>query len=266
MRKGLIIGNWKMNTTFSEAVVLTNQIKLKLEDLEGIEVALCPPYLWLYPIADLLEHAPSFIKLGAQNLYFEDEGAFTGEISGKMLKGLVKYVIVGHSERREHFKEDDKVINNKVRAALEWGLWPILAVGELKKMHEAPKGRGRPTSTEVRGNVLRQLEEGLERVSKEDVGKITIAYEPVWAIGTGEPATGAYANQVCQNIRQSLKRKYGYSASENIRILYGGSVKPDNIAEFALQPDIDGELAGGASLKAREFIAICQAVAEKHLF
>lgn len=260
MRKPLIIGNWKMNTTLSDAMVLTTAIKSAAYDLEEAELVLCPPFIWLVPMRELLEHASPNLKLCAQNMWFADKGAMTGEISPLMLADIVDYVLLGHSERRMHFGESNALINDKVQAALAHKIKPIIAVGETKKMPEE-KRKGKPAEVEIKHDVIEQLRGALKGISKEEAKNVTIAYEPVWAIGTGTPATGEYANEVAFKLRRVLAEKYGDELAEEIRILYGGSVDSSNIKEFIYQPEIDGALVGGASLKAQEFIKICQKVA-----
>lgn len=262
MHRPLIVANWKMNTTLSDASVLTTQIKNAIEDLD-VDVVLCPPSVWLVPMAEILERAPANIYLGAQNMWFAEKGPMTGEISPLMLKGLAKYVILGHSERRLHFAESSALINDKVHAALQFGLTPILCVGELKKMQETKRARGRPTKLETKSDIFNQLEMSLKGISRENLEKIVLSYEPVWAISSGtvasrNPATGAYANLVIENLRSALAKKYGQSQAEAVRFLYGGSVAGNNINEFLFQPQIDGVLVGGASLKSQEFITICR--------
>ena len=257
MRKPLIIANWKMNTNLSDAVVIAASIKKAAEDLEA-EIVLCPPFVWLVPIFEIIENGPRNLKLGAQNMWFADSGAMTGEISPIMLKEMVKYVILGHSERRAHFGESNALINDKIHAAFRHNITPIVCVGELKKMHKEKRGRGRPDRIEMKSDVVHQLEAALKGVSKEKAEKIVVAYEPVWAIGTGNPASGAYAAGVIEKLRHVFKQKYSRDLAERVRILYGGSVDSSNIQEFIYQPEIDGALVGGASLKVKEFIAICK--------
>lgn len=257
MRKPIIIGNWKMNTTLSDAVVLANSVKKAAEDID-VEIVLCPPFVWLAPLAEDLEHAPKNLHLGAQNMWFAEKGAMTGEISPLMLKNLVDYVILGHSERRSHFGESNALINDKIHAAFRYGIIPIVCVGELKKMTEVRRGRGRPDHLELKSNVIHQLEAALKGVSRDLAEKLIVAYEPVWAVGTGNAATGGYAAAVIAKLRAVFAKKYSQSLSERVRILYGGSVTSENIQEFIYQPEIDGVLAGGASLKAKEFIEICR--------
>jgi triosephosphate isomerase len=262
MRRPLIIDNWKMNTNLADATILTNSVKNHIGDLD-VDVILCPPSVWLYPMTEILEKSPSNLHLGAQNMYFSDSGAITGEISPLMVKALANYVIVGHSERRKIFGETDEFISDKIDAALKHNLKPIVCVGEIKKMEEERKGPGRPTKVDVRSDVLAQLRHALSGVSRDDIEKVIIAYEPVWAISKGtansrHAATGAYAASVIEKLRNIIADKYGEHIAQRIRILYGGSVDEDNIKEFIYQPEIDGVLIGGASLKAKEFIKICR--------
>ena len=260
MRKPLIIGNWKMNTTLSDAIVLTTAIRNAAHEIEEVEIVLCPPCVWLVPMQELLERAPKNLKLGAQNMWFADKGAMTGEVSPLMLEGLAKFVILGHSERRMHFGESNALINDKVQAALDHKITPIIAVGELKKMSVQKRG-GQPSEVNIKLDVIEQLKAALKGVSPENAKKIVVAYEPVWAIGTGTPATGEYANEVAFKLRKVLIDKFGDEIAQEIRILYGGSVDSQNIREFIYQPEIDGALAGGTSLKAGEFIKICEKAA-----
>lgn len=260
MRRPLIIGNWKMNTTLSDAVVLTNSVRRAAEDNDSVEIVICPPFVWLVPLAEILERKPPNLHLGAQNMWFADSGALTGEISPLMLKDIADFVILGHSERRSHFGESNALVNDKIHAAFHRGITPIVCVGELRKM-EGKRGRGRPDSVELKSDVVHQLTAALNGLSAEKAEKLVVAYEPVWAIGTGHPATGGYAAEVIEKLRRVFKGKYSQSLSERVRILYGGSVDSTNIQEFLYQPEIDGVLAGGASLKAKEFTAICQEAA-----
>ncbi len=243
MRQPLIAGNWKMNTTISEAEKLVSEIRDNLKQIAGVESVVCPPFVSLANVKRLLQG--SRLGLGAQNLYFEEKGAFTGEISAAMLEGLCQYVILGHSERRQYFKESNELVGRKIAAAARHGLKPILCVGEALGDHEA--GRTREVVTEqMRGSLA-----GIE-----DARHLTVAYEPVWAIGTGKAATGETANRTIELIRSLLAEKYSTEAAQTIRILYGGSVTAANIQEFVSQGEIDGALVGGASLKAAEFTSI----------
>lgn len=262
MRKPLIIGNWKMNTSLADATILATQIKNNIADLD-VDVVICPPFVWLYPVAEILEKAPKNIHLGAQNMWFSSQGAMTGEVSPLMIKALAKYVILGHSERRSHFYEDSSLINDKIHAALENNLTPVVCVGEKSKKNHGKK-IGRPSKKVAESDLISQLKGSLKHISRNDADKIIITYEPVWAISTtvgSEEATGAYAAEMIKEIRDTLADLFGTPASERIKILYGGSVDSENVREFVFQPEIDGVLAGGASLSAKEFIKICREAA-----
>jgi triosephosphate isomerase len=249
-RKPFVAGNWKMFKTVAEARHLVSELIPGLQAIESVERVLCPPFTALLAVRALLEGTQ--IGLGAQNLYWEASGAFTGEISPVMLAELCQYVIIGHSERRAYFGETDETVQRKVGAALEHGLVPIVCVGETLEENEA--GR----TAEV---VSRQVRNGLGGLDFSDAG-VVIAYEPVWAIGTGRAATAEGANSVVASIiRPALAELFGQNISRAVRVLYGGSVKASNAAEFFQQPEIDGALVGGASLKASEFIPIVQAAA-----
>jgi triosephosphate isomerase len=254
----LVVGNWKMNTSLADAIVLSESIKNQIAGIDGIEAVLCPPFVWLYPIKEVLATAPKHLKLGAQNMYFVDSGAYTGEISPLMLKSLVNFVVLGHSERRGYFGESDDLVNDKIMAALEHQISPIVCIGELKKMADSPKSRGRPTRIESNSDIIGHLRRSLRGLTRNSIEKVIIAYEPVWAIGTGNPATGGYAAFVVDKIRDWLSDSYTPEIASRVRVLYGGSVTAENIEQFAYQPTIDGVLAGGASLKAKEFIVICE--------
>jgi len=243
MRIPLIAGNWKMNTTVAEAKGLASSMREKLDKIERVEKVVCPPFVSLTAVGKLLQG--SSVKLGAQNMYFEAKGAYTGEISPVMLKELVEFVILGHSERRWCFDETDEVINKKVQAALDFGLKPILCVGERLEENEAG---------ETERVITKQLTGSLGGI-KPTINLI-VAYEPVWAIGTGRAADGLTAETTIKSIRDILARLWGSDAAQEVRVLYGGSVTSNNIAEFASQSEIDGALVGGASLKADEFPSI----------
>jgi triosephosphate isomerase len=248
MRIPIVAGNWKMNTSVAEAISRVEDMKEALERIEGVEKVICPPFISLFPLSKLLSE--SSIKLGAQNVYFEEKGAFTGEISPLMLKGLCTYVILGHSERRRYFGEDDELINQKVGAVVKAGLLPILCVGE--SLTERKKGR----TDEVVGRQLKIALEGINFFPG-----LVIAYEPIWAIGTGVAAHPEEADDTCGFIRRLLGELYG-DEGRKARIQYGGSVTEDNISSFAQKENIDGALVGGASLKAEEFSHIVQKVAQ----
>jgi triosephosphate isomerase len=252
MRQPFVAGNWKMFKTIAETRHLVSELVPGLQPIQGVEKVICPPFTSLMAASALLEGTD--IKLGAQNLHWESSGAFTGEIAPAMVAELCHYVIIGHSERRANFGETDETVNLKVRSALKHGLIPIVCVGETLQENEA--GR----TAEV---VSRQVRDGLAGVTLEfgdNNVPLVIAYEPVWAIGTGKAATGSGANAVISDmIRPGLAERLGETAAQNIRVLYGGSVKGDNAAEFFSQPDIDGALVGGASLKVQDFILIVKA-------
>ena len=246
MRKLLIAGNWKMNKTISEAINLMNTIKAGVYQVTGVDMLVCPPFVALSAIAKCLERTT--IELGAQNMYSGTEGAYTGEISPLMLKDIgCRYVILGHSERRSYFKETDAMINKKVILGLQFNLIPIVCIGETLEERE------RGVTKEV---VKKQFEGSLKDLSKEHIENVVIAYEPVWAIGTGRNATPQQAEEVHKYIRQLITHAYDRSLSENVRILYGGSITPDNIADLVKKDNIDGGLVGGASIKAESFIQI----------
>lgn len=255
MRTPFVAGNWKMNKTVAEARHLVSELVPGLQAVGGIEKVLCPPFPALMPVAALLEGTS--IGLGAQNMYWEASGAYTGEVSPSMVAELCKYVILGHSERRAYFGETDDTVNRKVGAALAHNLVPILCVGETLDENEA--GR----TAEVVGRQVRQGLAGLTGLAETESGvPLVIAYEPVWAIGTGKAATAEGANAVIADvIRAALADMFGGSFAQAVRVLYGGSVKGSNAAEFFTQPDIDGALVGGASLKADDFVQIAQAAA-----
>jgi triosephosphate isomerase len=243
MRMPIIAGNWKMNTSVAEAVELVTGMKKRLNSISGVEKVLCPPFISLTTVKDLIKGTS--IKLGAQNMYFELTGAYTGEISPVMLSGICEFVILGHSERRAHFGDSDQIVNKKVQAALGMQLTPIICVGESLEQNEAGE------TIEV---VTRQVRAAFEGI--ESPRGAVIAYEPIWAIGTGKAARGDQANATSGVIRNIVAQLYGDSVAQEMRIQYGGSVSSGNIAEFISQPEIDGALVGGASLKAAEFVGI----------
>jgi len=249
MRVPLIAGNWKMNTTVSEAIALVNEMFQELDRIDNVDKVICPPFVSLAAINELIEG--SSIKLGAQNIYFEEKGAYTGEISPLMLADLCEFVIVGHSERRQYFNETIEMVDKKVQAALKVGLTPILCIGETLEENEAGK------TEEI---LTRQLSSPSARLYY--LGGLILAYEPIWAIGTGRAATGRQANDTIGFIRQHIAQQYGKGIAQEVRILYGGSVTAENIAEFVNQPEIDGALVGGASLKASEFLSIVRQTSE----
>ncbi len=247
LRTPLVAGNWKMYGAVDDARKLARAIREGAAGVNDVDIVVCPPFTSLAAVAEVL--TGSLIKLGAQDVFYEEEGAFTGEVSPPMLTALgVAYVIVGHSERRQYFHETDAVINKKVRAALRAGLKPILCVGE--KLEEREAGAG------WKDLVRRQILAGLDGVEAGDAAGVAVAYEPVWAIGTGRTATPKIAAEAHALIRDAISGAYGPGAAQALRILYGGSVKPDNVKELMAEPDIDGALVGGASLKAETFVPI----------
>ncbi|NLK37736.1 MAG: triose-phosphate isomerase [Epulopiscium sp.] len=246
MRKKIIAGNWKMNKTPNEALALCQSLKEQVNSQE-VDVVFCVPFVDLYPVLEAVKG--SSIAVGAQNMFYEDSGAFTGEISPAMLTEMgVKYVIIGHSERRQYFAETDETVNKKLKKALEHGLIPIMCCGETLEQRE------QGITIEF---VRMQIKAGLQGISKEKAEGIIIAYEPIWAIGTGKTATAQQAQEVCQAIRQVLEELFGADTAQKMRIQYGGSVNEKNAAELFAMPDIDGGLVGGASLKP-EFAQIVQ--------
>ena len=244
MRKPIIAGNWKMHKTIAEALEFVNEVKDRVNN-DKVEAVICAPFTLLKDLKQATKGTN--IKIGAQNMHFEEKGAFTGEISPLMLKELdMDYVVIGHSERRQYFNETDETVNKKVLKELEVGIDPILCVGETLEEREAGNTK----------DVCKvQVEKALENVSKEDLAKVVIAYEPVWAIGTGKTATSEDANDVIAYIREVVANLYGELANE-VRIQYGGSVKPSNVAEIMNQSDIDGALVGGASLEANDYVEL----------
>ncbi|WP_156288400.1 triose-phosphate isomerase [Oceanobacillus salinisoli] len=249
MRKKVIAGNWKMNKVLSEANSFVDEVVEKVPNSDQVEAIVCAPFPFL---ASLVEKANgSKVKIAAQNMHFEDNGAFTGEVSPVMLKDLgVTHVVLGHSERREYFAESDETVNKKTHAAFNHGLTPIVCVGETLEQREA---------NETMNLVEAQVKKALEGLSADQVAKTIIAYEPVWAIGTGKTATSEQANEVCTHIRNVVKEVTSEETAEQLIIQYGGSVKPANVDELLAQSDIDGALVGGASLEADSFLQLVEA-------
>ena len=248
MRQPMIAGNWKMHMTNTEATVFVEQLKTLVADVI-CEVVVCPPFTTISTVADLTEDTK--FRVGAQNVFHEESGAYTGEVSPSMLTDLgVSYVIVGHSERRSIFKEADRCVNKRVRIVLQHGMSPILCVGESLNQRE---------SGETVAFIHSQLEMGLLGVPAEEMTEVVIAYEPIWAIGTGRTATAEQAGEVCQSIREKIATMYTPEIAEQVRILYGGSVKPDNAKDILAQSHVDGALVGGASLEAEAFTDIIKA-------
>lgn len=251
MRKPIVAGNWKMYKTFDEAVDFVEEIQQAIPSPEKIDAVICAPALYLPTLVVAAED--SSLAIGAQNMHFEDEGAFTGEISPAMLSNIhVDYVVLGHSERREMFNETDEAVNKKVRAALNHGIVPIICCGETLEEREAGS-----TESKVAG----QITKALEGFTAAEVEHMVIAYEPIWAIGTGKTATADDANAVCGSIRAVVENLYGKDTADKIRIQYGGSVKPENIEELLTKEHIDGALVGGASLEVASFMKLLEAAA-----
>jgi triosephosphate isomerase len=248
MRQPLIAGNWKMFKTLQETVFYVKQLRALVSHTRGVEVVVAPPFTALHAAAEAARG--SNIALAAQNVYWEREGAFTGEVSAPMLREAgAEYVIIGHSERRTLFGETDVDVNRKLRALMAADLSPILCIGETLEQREA---------NQTLAVLDRQVQQGLDNISAEQVSDFVLAYEPVWAIGTGRTATADQAQEAHAHIRARLRQWFGADAAERCRVLYGGSVKPDNIASLVAQPDVDGALVGGASLDVRAFNEIVQ--------
>ncbi|MCK9604182.1 MAG: triose-phosphate isomerase [Candidatus Omnitrophica bacterium] len=254
MRKTIIAGNWKMYKTIPQAIELANGLKRELFDLDAqdIDIVICPPYTALNEVSEVVIN--SNIQLGAQDVYWQDEGAFTGEVSSLMLKDAgARFIIIGHSERRQYFGETNESVNKKIKAVLGHDLTPIVCVGE--SLNEREQGK----TFQVLDD---HIKNGLHDLTQDDVLKIVIAYEPVWAIGTGKTATAAQAQEVHKYIRGLLIKMYNADIANSIRIQYGGSVKPENITELMKEPDVDGALVGGASLKIESFAQIVKKASE----
>jgi triosephosphate isomerase len=251
-RKPIIAGNWKMHKTLDEALTLVRGIREGAKDIDNVETVVCPPFISLVTVAGALAH--SNVGVGAQNVFFEEKGAFTAETAPGMLEGVVDYCIIGHSERRNIFGESDEWVNKKAKALLAHDITPIICVGESLEQNQAGE-----TQTFVRG----QIEAALAGLSADEVASLVVAYEPIWAIGTGLTATPAEANQVVGvTIRGTIADLYDEATAQAVRIQYGGSTKPNNIVSFMAQPDIDGALVGGASLTADSFVEMVRLTAE----
>ena len=246
MRKPIIAGNWKMNNTVAAGTQLIKDLAPLVKDNNKVDIVVCPTFTALAAVAEAAENTN--VHVGAQNVHWEKSGAFTGEISTDMLKEIgVEYVVIGHSERREYFGETDEGVNKRSRAALAAGLIPIICCGETLEIREAGT---------TNAFVEKQIKAALDQMSAEDVSKLVIAYEPIWAIGTGKTATFEQAEEVCSVIRETVAAKFGKTAADEVRIQYGGSVKPATIDGLMQKPNVDGALVGGASLKAPDFARI----------
>lgn len=252
MRKPIIAGNWKMFKTVAESVSFVRELAPRLASFTGVELVVCPTYVALASVSDALKSTN--IHVGAQSVHWEAQGAFTSQIAPTMLQGIAEYVIIGHSECRAYLNETDETVNKKVKAALAYGLKPIVAVGESLAENEAGK------TEELVGG---QVRAALNGVDAANMANIVIAYEPIWAIGTGKSASAQLANSIIGGtIRGTLVNLYGQAVADTVRIQYGGSVKPDNMQEYMSQPDIDGALVGGASLKVDDFTKLIEAAAK----
>jgi triosephosphate isomerase len=246
MRIPFIAGNWKMFKTVHEAVYFVKELRLLVKDISGVEIVVAPPFTAVHAVAEAARNTN--IGVAAQDLYWEASGAFTGEVSAPMIKATgAEYAIVGHSERRRLFGETDATVNRKVMAAIAAGLTPIVCVGETLEERERD---------ETFAVLDRQIKDGLDRITGSELSELVVAYEPVWAIGTGRNATAAQAGEVHAHIRQRLRQWFGADAADRCHIIYGGSVKPDNIRELIAEPDVDGALVGGASLEVKSFADI----------
>ena len=252
MRRPILAGNWKMHKTVQEAIALVHEMRAGLEAVDTVDRVLCPPFVSISSVSEMLKD--SSIEVGAQNMYWEDQGAYTGEVSPLMLEGICEYVILGHSERRQYFGETDETVNKKVKAALKHGLKPIVCVGENLNQNEAG---------ETHAVVSGQVKGCLEGLTAAQAGGLIIAYEPIWAIGTGKAATPEIAGGVISSsIRQVVAELYDDVTAESLRVQYGGSVKSANVADFMAHPDIDGGLVGGASLNPAEFVSMVELAAK----
>ena len=246
MRTPLIAGNWKMFKTVHEAIVFAKELRILVKDASGVEIVVAPPFTAVHAVAEALRNTNVFVS--AQDLHWEKEGAFTGEVSAAMIKDAgAEYVIIGHSERRRLFGETDLAVNRKTGAAIAAGLTPIVCIGETLEEREAGQ---------MPAVLDRQIKDGLDRLTGEQVADLVVAYEPVWAIGTGRNATAAQAEEAHLHIRGRLRQWFGADAADHCHVIYGGSVKADNIAELVREPDVDGALVGGASLDLASFSAI----------
>lgn len=252
MRRPMMAGNWKMNKTIGEGVALALAIRDAVASVSGVDCVICPPFVLLPAVAEAV--SGSNVALGAQNVHYAESGAFTGEVSAPMLKGLVSHVIIGHSERRQFFAETDEGVNKKTRALLAHGLTPIVCCGESLEQNQAGE-----TQSYVGG----QVKAALAGVSAEEVVRLVIAYEPIWAIGTGLAATAEQAQAICGGVvRAAVADLYGAAVAEQVVVLYGGSTNEKNIREIMQQPDIDGALIGGAALKADSYVSMVRQTEE----
>jgi len=254
----LIIANWKMYPTLSDSLVLAPSLRSSLAEVKGVEVVIAPPLAWLVSVVESWRGSVPHISFAAQNVWPEDQGAFTGESSAYLLKNMVKYALVGHSERRHLQEESNDLVNEKLMSCLRWQIRPILCVGEEKKIFNS---QGQSDDKQL-DNLTKQLSDGLYGVKEEDMDRVVIAYEPVWAIGTSNPATGEYAARVIAVLRDQVAKKYSRATAGKARFLYGGSVSPSNTDQFLREEGVDGLLVGSVSVKSRDFVSICRAAAQ----
>jgi triosephosphate isomerase (TIM) len=257
--KKLIVGNWKMYPTLSDSLVLSATLRRRLESLKSVRVVLAPPVAWLATVVESWGHPLANVDFAAQNVWPEDQGAYTGETSAYMVKNLVKYALVGHSERRRYQEEGDDLIKEKVQACLRWRLKPIICVGESRRILDS---NGRVDSYQWQ-KITDSLMEALYGVKEEQLASVVIAYEPVWAVGSHHPAKPEYCAEIIRRLRQRLKEKYSAGAVEELPILYGGSVEAENAAAYFNQEEINGILVGGASIKSSEFLKICEIASKR---
>ncbi len=255
----LIIANWKLYPTLSDSLVLSASLKKELANLKGVQIVLAPPLGWLTAVVEHWGHKYPNVDFGAQNIWPEDQGAYTGEISAYMLKNIVKYAIVGHSERRKYAHEEDDLIREKLQACLRWQITPILCVGEAKKIVDSA---GKIDSFQWQ-KLSTQLMEALHGLKSVDLQKIVVAYEPVWAVGSHNPARPGYAEEMIGRLRSRVAEKYNNADADGLRFIYGGSVTADNASDYLRSSEIDGILAGEVSVHAREFLKICQIAAAR---
>lgn len=255
-----VVGNWKMNTTYADAMVVVGEVNNNVQKVKNVTTIYLPPYIWIVP---LLEKYPK-INIGAQNMYYKEEGAYTGEISPRMLKGVVDYVLLGHSERRSIFKEDNPTINAKLKTALKFNFKPILAIGETRPIGMKSLTDEGISQRIMHSDIIHDLKASARGLTKAEWSRLIIAYEPVWAIGTGKNADGVYAARIVREIRDLIAQLTSREVADKIPILYGGSVNRQNAAEYAGQREIDGVLVGGASLKAKDFSDIVEAFGQSH--
>ena len=256
MKKRLIIANWKMYPTLADSLVLAGSIKKGLDEITNVDIVIAPPTAWLLSVVESARAWPSSFAFCAQNIWPEDQGAYTGEISAYLLKNIVKYAIIGHSERRENQKEDNDLINSKVQAALKWGITPVLCIGEKKEIDI--KG----TTADV-NHLVTQLIDGLQGVRIDNLHKVVVAYEPIWAIGHEKSASPNYAAHIITALRNKIAKRFYRDSATDMRFLYGGSVNSEDAPGFFAKPEIDGLLVGHKSVNSREFIKICKSASSR---